>query len=201
MSHLNDEGEHGLSVSGVFGLSIFSIEFLLVVLVLLQSPDQHLSSGNNKEEISGIASSQSSESEPSIRFPQVVSARNQAKAPSVGDSSLGMSTLFSAGRCRSEFSESDVAHQIQEFEKDKESSKTVLDFSGISGVFPEEEQFSGDQNTTEDPVVERVFKDILKGHGTVTEDVDKQGFDFSFGVMEDNKPEGQSLVSDKFSFQ
>jgi len=44
------------------------------------------------------------------------------------------------------------------------------------------------------PVVEGVFEDVLKGHSSVTEDVDEQGFDFSLGVMENDKPESQSRI-------
>lgn len=49
------------------------------------------------------------------------------------------------------------------------------------------------------PVVERVFEDVLKGHGSVTEDMDEQGFDFSLGVMENDKPESQSKILNIFA--
>lgn len=182
--HSNDEGEHDVA------LRILVTELLLVILVLLDSPSQHLARADEREEVSAGALSHDRECDPAKSLPEVVSARDLVEAPTVRNTALICAGL-------AQILKRDVAHEIHELEKAEEAKQHVADGVARPGrrrIQRMQQEITGTP-AHENPVMSAVFEQVEERHRVVRESMHKESFKLALDVMTANHDEAELLLN------
>lgn len=175
MQFSNNKWDHCLSL---FRITIS--EIFLISPVLFKGPVEHLCERNKSKEICSKTLAWNRECQPAKGLPEIVSAWNKAKSPSLWNTSLWRSWFPKISKCN-------MAHKIHELKATESNEEANLDCiiwpCGWCVLRMNQEVHCS--NTEQYPIMSTVLKHVEKWHGIIREPVHEKCFQLSLYVMQE----------------